>query len=540
MFKKLLALFIGIGMLLSTTSPLYAQSGEWWRPEIKEFINKVGTDTSKGGSSPSEIFGERYTLAQVNWIVASIVSLLGQDVIQCASDNADSVITCLDTALQSNNFKLGPVLAVAGAIDGMQGTRMASGVDYVAQKLDKLSPIPTAYAQTTGGYGFTKSLLPVQKLWVASRNGAYALITIAMVVLAFMIMFRAKLDPRTTLTIQAAIPKIVIALLFITFSYAIAGFLVDLGFLMQVLVAAVIVASGNISGDSAVQIFKQMNSVHSSMLSFSISFLLETFSTAGGVYSRLASSLLGSNTQGFVQLMGGVAIDALIALIVMLLLLIAFLRIFWLTLKTQVVILMLVIAGPFFALMGLINPASSPISSWMKSIVANLMVLITVGIMIFFAHAMFFGTGNGQGIIAIVSEHATNIISDNMIDPFNIENFAGEEGDAGQFPSGLGSNDIRDIGYFISLVLMLAIPGIANNIRSLIQTGRTTPFDFKGDAMSILNKPAQRIGQDYMGRAGKAADEYIRTGLSSMSTRTARPARQILPPGNLPPIPRPR
>jgi len=42
-----------------------------------------------------------------------------------------------------------------------------------------------------------------------------------------MIMFRKKIDPRTTVTISQALPKIIITLILITFSYPIAGILFD-------------------------------------------------------------------------------------------------------------------------------------------------------------------------------------------------------------------------------------------------------------------------------------------------------------------------
>ena len=58
-----------------------------------------------------------------------------------------------------------------------------------------------------------------------------------------MIMFRMKINPQTVINIENALPRIVVAMLLITFSFAIAGFLIDM---MYVLIAIIIsLVSGN-------------------------------------------------------------------------------------------------------------------------------------------------------------------------------------------------------------------------------------------------------------------------------------------------------
>lgn len=73
-------------------------------------------------------------------------------------------------------------------------------------------------------------------LWQKCRNLSYLLITILLLVIGLMIMFRAKIDPRTTITVATALPRVVISLLLITFSYAIAGLIVDLGLVFKALI----------------------------------------------------------------------------------------------------------------------------------------------------------------------------------------------------------------------------------------------------------------------------------------------------------------
>lgn len=90
---------------------------------------------------------------------------------------------------------------------------------------------PTAYA--AGADSYFGSFVD---LWQICRNISYLLITILLLVIGLMIMFRAKVDPRTTITLTNALPRVIISLLLITFSYAIAGLIVDLGLVFKALI----------------------------------------------------------------------------------------------------------------------------------------------------------------------------------------------------------------------------------------------------------------------------------------------------------------
>lgn len=106
----------------------------------------------------------------------------------------------------------------------------ASGVEYVYNGLQKSGFIPQAYAAEGVGFASVKPLLPIWKIF---RDIAYLVIVIVMVAIGFMIMFRMKLDSQTAIGIQNSLPKIVISLILITFSFAIAGFLIDLMYLIM-------------------------------------------------------------------------------------------------------------------------------------------------------------------------------------------------------------------------------------------------------------------------------------------------------------------
>ena len=77
------------------------------------------------------------------------------------------------------------------------------------------------------GYGFC-GLQPILKLWETVRNVAYVLLTLAFIFIGVGIMLRIKIDPRTVMTLQNQIPKVIISIILITLSYAISAMFVDL------------------------------------------------------------------------------------------------------------------------------------------------------------------------------------------------------------------------------------------------------------------------------------------------------------------------
>lgn len=79
----------------------------------------------------------------------------------------------------------------------------------------------------SSGSGF-EGLRPLIGIWEAFRNIAYLLFVLVFVVIGVAVMLRIKIDPRTVMTIQNQIPKIIIGLILVTFSFAIAGFLIDI------------------------------------------------------------------------------------------------------------------------------------------------------------------------------------------------------------------------------------------------------------------------------------------------------------------------
>lgn len=111
----------------------------------------------------------------------------------------------------------------------------ASGIYWVADSLQKTGLIPNTYA--TEGIGFA-SIKVFQPIWKIFRDFALLLLVVFLILSGFMIMFRTKINPQTVITLENSLPRIVVSLLFIVFSFAIAGFLIDLMYIVTIIIVS--------------------------------------------------------------------------------------------------------------------------------------------------------------------------------------------------------------------------------------------------------------------------------------------------------------
>ena len=190
--------------LCSRTSPL---EGDWFEPSTEEYESTL-RDAGKSGE-----------VSDIPWTQRNLVNL---------THGLRRLITGpLPTEEVGNATSYQPKGAIGGIsnlIAAMYANPPASSVEYFADLGKNLGIVKPAYAQ---GIGF-EGLKPILPIWKAFRNIAYLFFTIIFVIMGFAIMFRVKLDPQTVISIQNAIPRVVVALILVTFSYAIAGLLIDL------------------------------------------------------------------------------------------------------------------------------------------------------------------------------------------------------------------------------------------------------------------------------------------------------------------------
>lgn len=419
---------------------------QWWNPDLNTFNSKV---FPPGNASDTEIFGERYTYAQVNWIINSLALLQAGSMSQCYSTGANTA-QCV-TTIQQQLPMSSPILFLAGATDSMISNRPVSGVNYIAQKIQQYSPVQTAYAQN--GTGFN-TLQPLQTLWVAFRNVAFGLMSFVIIILAFMIMLRQKISPQVVISAQSALPKVAIALIFITFSYAIAGLIVDLAYVVMGLAAAVVAQSSLFAGTApnVLDIFNKMNNPIAAFTSW-------TLILGGFVFGAGATTVIGTiATGGLATIVGAVA--GLIGVLLLGLGLVAIFRIFITMLRAFTLIVFLVIGAPIIGLLGVVSVGPG-IGGWIRQMAAQLSVFVAICMTMLLAHMVFW---------------TMTIQLPTWLTPalgLNYYGFAtgGVNGSAIVLP-GFGGFPIQILAFFIGFGIIFSAPKIAAGVRDQIATGR--------------------------------------------------------------------
>ncbi|MGD0523172.1 MAG: hypothetical protein ABSA43_01280 [Candidatus Microgenomates bacterium] len=353
-------------------------TGTWYNQSFQEFYNKV---YNTNFSAPNEIFGERYTAAQVQWVIYSLFSFIltggnsaQAELVACATSG--DLSQCLTPELL-NKVVPSDIQKILTGESNQNKSFLAtitsnpiSGVGYVSGLVQKFHIVPVAYAQQ--GFGYSNTTF-IQDLWKISRNIAYALLVIAVIIMSFMIMFRVKISPQVVITVQSALPKIVLALILITFSYAIAGFLIDLTYVVIGLLATILTTpwagSGALSGWNWSHMFQQLTQadIFWVLILYWISFII--------------SALFNVFTAGFAY---GV-IFLILAILSIFVLLWYSIKILVLMFKTFFNIMISIITAPFSILAGTVMQGAG-FGPWLRGLVSNLMVYPLVGAMLFLAN----------------------------------------------------------------------------------------------------------------------------------------------------------
>lgn len=131
----------------------------------------------------------------------------------------------------------------------------SSGIYWAYSGLQNAGFIPKTFAAE--GIGFA-ALAPFKEIWLLFRNLIFLILVIVIIAIGFMIMFRMKINPQTVISVENALPKIVISMILITFSYAIAGFLIDLMYIMIGFVI-ILMSSTSFSGSSQIVTTDKVN-----------------------------------------------------------------------------------------------------------------------------------------------------------------------------------------------------------------------------------------------------------------------------------------
>lgn len=527
MFKKLTVLFLSFLVLFSVVSPVNASV--WYNQSYEDWKIKV-FDTQ----NDTEMFGERYTYAQVKWIFYSVFSLVTSSLLNdnsalmlCLSANSDDVIDVGDCASGAEKFiedmggtvetpddevpadnipeqvnlQTPPDVASKGFMDYFLEKRELSAISYVSGLGDRLKLIPEAQAQDpTAGYGYN-ALSPVKLIWEQSRNAAYALFALISVAFAFMIMFRVKISPQAVISVQSALPKLILTVILVTFSYAIAGLVVDLMYLVIGVLSLIFNPFGQ-AGFSFVLLKFMMGDIP--LIPGDLTIFIYFFTWAFATFIIMALSIFGMLAT--LNLNGAIwGILALILIVVVGILTVWWaLKTTWMLFKALVSFLVLVMFAPLQLTLGAIVP-SLGFGTWLKQLVANLAVFPVVGVMFLLGY-YFLISAVGEVVISVsnflgIQEALTEWLCSSFIT--NPSQLASCQTDTVtslytadfQMPF-LGNvrNYMSMFYVIISMVIVSMIPKTADMVKSLIE-GK---FAY-GSALGEDLGAAKTAGQGFLG-----------------------------------------
>lgn len=496
---RILGLILGIFSVCSLFTPqAYATShlvgsaeggtttNPYWMQSVED-VKKIFTKSPTAYEALNKEFGD--IGAGINQQIGFIMSAVGACDYACDANCPKAVSYQHSTMAGLQN------IAVA-----TYSNPPASTYAFVEDIGSTLGFIPDkAHAQGVGFSGL-KVMLP---LWKAFRNIAYALLAVVLIIVGFMVMFRKKIDPKTVVTVQNAIPRIVIALLLVTFSYAIVGIFIDLMYLVIILTVSVAgTASDNLGSavskaaswclglptdisqidlNPFVQTTPALTTpeVTSVLLSGGVGRLLGFFFGSGfQAFNDIGNMMTGGNTLvqqattylpplfGFLVSGGSVkgAIGGgllsgpvLLAAILVIVLIFGFIRLVFMLLDAYINIIISLLTAPFQLMMEAI-PGTNAFGSWSRNLISKLLTFPITVIMLVIA--------------AILTSSESK---DAMWAPPLLASGNGSYGMAG----------------FIGLGFLLVIPNVVGSIQKAMKAEALIP----GGVGAVVGPLGQGVGQ---------------------------------------------
>jgi hypothetical protein len=241
-----------------------------------------------------------------------------------------------------------------------------SGTQYIANSINNILGKPTYAASTGGAFNNLKGILP---LWKTCRNAIYVLFSVFFVIVGLLIMLRIKISPQATITIQNSIPKIIITLILVTFSYAIIGLIIDLTYLVQALLLSLLINDSTkdllTNIPSTTELIKGSFDTFSSLSNSAMhSSDLAAANTVLALLGAAVGTVIGLFSGGWWAL-GGMALGATIGLLILsIFALIQIIRFFFGCAKAYITLLIKIVSAPFEIALGAFPNSKVGFGSW--------------------------------------------------------------------------------------------------------------------------------------------------------------------------------
>lgn len=271
-----------------------------------------------------------------------------------------------------------------GELAGMIGTLYnppTSTTYYLAHLGESMGFISPAYAQVSGS---GESILrPVFVLWQVMRNLSYLLFILIFLGTGFMIMFRQKLNPQTVITVQAALPGLVIGLIMVTFSYFFAALMVDVAFVGIQIVAEIFIAAGtrNYFGTGS-ELRDLANNLNILTLWSSLPVRQTAYdvavSSSGVITSQFPNNSFGTIIGSILGFIIGQNISVVVTLVIVIALFVQLFRLLFSLINSYLSILIYTIIGPVLLLYSSLPGKNEAVSTWWRTILGNALVFPAV------------------------------------------------------------------------------------------------------------------------------------------------------------------
>lgn len=324
----------------------------------------------------------------------NLQSFVNETIKATVSSIITSIVGCWSCTEEERERFPGFIIATGYLIAGIYTSPPASGAQYLADLGRQLGVVQPAYAQEEG-IGFS-AMERIRPIWTAFRNISYVFFVLILVFMGFAIMFRVKINPQTVISLQSALPKIVLALILITFSYAIVGFMLDLMYVFLGLISNLFIGPGGII-ETSLGLGTPLGAIRDLVKTLFPGNPVVAIFVASGLFFALATIL------SLIAVFFAGPISWLFAIIAIILILIALVRVGWTLLKAYAMIVVSLIFAPFQILVGTL-PGSNAIGSWFRNLIANIAVLPAI-------YAMFFvGTYLILSGLQVVFENLGNFL----------------------------------------------------------------------------------------------------------------------------------
>lgn len=479
--KKIGFVFLFL-ILVITISPASAQAPSEYNKKPTTAPNTAPT-ASTPGAHPNTIglynnvnpnvSKDLHTLSQnviIEVLSSAVCMLSGHDPLNPTTGK------CL--GMDTVTGKLGYSTSTGGATQMMGGliggtfSIPVSGAGYAQYATDNFGITKSAYAQekpftnSYNGIGYDR-LRPLLGIWTKLRDISYLMFVLAFTVIGLAIMFRVKIDARTVMTIQNQIPKIIIALVLVTFSYAIAGFMIDI---MYVLIYLLVMTANTltpvninvdenifgivnkafnvnalnftsfntgiigISGDVALSVANVFSAMAASFLDSTVGTIFKLFFTPFTMFAQIGCS--GLNLVGKIPLVGGLfgggggacdfvdafyttIIGGIFAILAFLVVLIAILftlfRVWFTLVRSFAYVIIDALIAPLWITMGIFPGSKLSFGTWFRHLAGHLSVFPMTFAIILFGKTIMDAMGSGSTIGGITNGGAHELFNPPLI-----------------------------------------------------------------------------------------------------------------------------